>query len=175
MRLRIYRVLLSSLLLLHVSSIFLNNLAWSPFIRCIYPYYYPYIQWTGQRQDWGMYQNPDQFDQQINYGFVFTNEVSKKSSITLENSPRMLYFLEGLFNQGREQEVMSYLKWKSIHLENSQRLKRISLERSTRKTPPPGILQNAQAYTLQKKYVLDSLSSTPVLQQNQKVSGVPRE
>ena len=122
-----------------------------------------------------MYKNPDQLDQQINYGIVLANEVSKKFSVTLENGPRMLYFLEGLFTQGREQEVMSYLKWKSIHLENSQRLKRISLERSTRKTSPPGILQNAQAYTLQKKYVLDSLSSTPVLQQDQKVSGVPRE
>ena len=175
MRLKIYRALLSSLLLLHVSSIFLNNLAWSPFIRCLYPYYYPYIQWTGQRQDWGMYKNPDQLDQQINYGIVLANGVSKKFSVTLENNPRMLYFLEGLFTQGREQEVMSYLKWKSAQLENSQRLKSISLERSTRKTPPPGILQNTQAYTLQKKYVLDSLSSTPVLQQNQKVSGVPRE
>ncbi len=122
-----------------------------------------------------MYKNPDQLDQQINYGIVLANGVSKKFSVTLENSPRMLYFLEGLFTQGREQEVMSYLKWKSTQLENSQRLKGISLERSTRKTPPPGILQNAQAYTLQKKYVLDSLSSTPVLQQNQKVSGVPRE
>ena len=122
-----------------------------------------------------MYKNPDQLDQQINYGIVLANGVSKKFSVTLENSPRMLYFLEGLFTQGREQEVMSYLKWKSTQLENSQRLKGISLERSTRKTPPPGILQNAQAYTLQKKYVLDSLSSTPVLQQDQKVSGVPRE
>jgi hypothetical protein len=122
-----------------------------------------------------MYKNPDQLDQQINYGIVLANGVSKKFSVTLENGPRMLYFLEGLFTQGREQEVMSYLKWKSTQLENSQRLKGISLERSTRKTPPPGILQNAQAYTLQKKYVLDSLSSTPVLQQDQKVSGVPRE
>ena len=122
-----------------------------------------------------MYKNPDQLDQQINYGIVLANGVSKKFSVTLENGPRMLYFLEGLFTQGREQEVMSYLKWKSTQLENSQRLKGISLERSTRKTPPPGILQNAQAYTLQKKYVLDSLSSTPVLQQDQKVFGVPRE
>ena len=80
-----------------------------------------------------MYKNPDQLDQQINYGIVLANGVSKKFSVTPGNSPRMLYFLEGLFTQGREQEVMSYLKWKSTQLENSQRLKGISLERSTRK------------------------------------------
>jgi hypothetical protein len=122
-----------------------------------------------------MYKNPDQLDQQINYGIVLANEVSKKFSVTLENGPRMLYFLEGLFTQGREQEVMSYLKWKSTQLENSQRLKGISLERSTRKTPPPGILPKTQEYTLQKEYVLGSINSTSVLQQDQKVSGDSRE
>ena len=175
LRLKIYRALLSSLLLSHVSSIFLNNLACSPFIQCLYPYYYPYIQWSGQRQDWGMYQNPDQFDQQINYGIILANGINKKSSATLENSPRMLYFLESLFTQGREQEAIVYLKWKSTHNEESQPLKKITLQQFIRETPPPGILPKTQEYTLQKEYVLGSINSTSVLQQDQKVSGDSRE
>jgi len=103
LRLKIYRALLSSLLLLHVSSIFLNNLDWSPFIQCLYPYYYPYIQWSGQRQDWGMYQNPDQFDQQINYGIILANGVNKKSS-ALSKTVLVCFTFRELFPQGREQE-----------------------------------------------------------------------
>ena len=173
--LKIRRAILSSLLLLHVSSIFLNNLAWSPFVQCLYPYYHPYIQWTGQRQNWGMYKNPDHFDQQINYSIVLADGGRKKSSATLEDSPRMLYFLEGLFTQNRKQEAMSYLKWKATHLETSHHLKSISLQRSTRETPPLGILRKAHEYAIQKEYVLDFISSNSVLQQDYKISGAPRE
>lgn len=63
LRFKIKRELTSAFLFLHVSILFLNNLAWSPFVECLYPYYYPYVQWTGQSQSWGMYKNPDQFDQ----------------------------------------------------------------------------------------------------------------
>ena len=173
LRLKIRRAILSSLLLFHVSSIFLNNLAWSPFVQCLYPYYYPYIQWTGQRQNWGMYKNPDHFDQQINYGFLLENGISKKIPVTFENSPRMLYFLEGLFSQGQEQEVMSYLEWKSNRIQKPHHLKSLVLQRSTRETPPPGILRKAQEYTLQKEYVLSFISSNSALQQDHKVSGAP--
>jgi len=122
-----------------------------------------------------MYQNPDHFDQQINYGIILANGVNKKSSATLENSPRMLYFLESLFTQGREQEAIVYLKWKSTHIEKSQPLKKITLQQFIRETPPPGILPKTQEYTLQKEYVLGSINSTSVLQQDQKVSGDSRE
>ena len=123
-----------------------------------------------------MYQNPDQLDQQINYGIVLANGVSKKSSATLENGPRMLYFLEGLFTQGREQEVDRVTSnGNRLTLEKSQPLKGITLQRSTRETPPPGILPKTQEYTLQKEYVLGSINSTSVLQQDQKVSGDSRE
>jgi hypothetical protein len=122
-----------------------------------------------------MYQNPDQFDQQINYGIVLANGVNKKSSATLENSPRMLYFLESLFTQGREQEAIVYLKWKSTRIEKSQPLKKITLQQFIRETPPPGILPKTKEYTLQKEYVLGSISSTSVLQQDQKVPGDSRE
>jgi hypothetical protein len=122
-----------------------------------------------------MYKNPDHFDQQINYSIILADGVSKKFPATLEDSPRMLYFLEGLFTQNRKQEAMSYLKWKATHLETSHHLKSISLQRSTRQTPPPGILRKDHEYALQKEYFLDFISSNSALQQDYKISGAPRE
>ncbi len=122
-----------------------------------------------------MYKNPDHFDQQINYSIVLADGGRKKSSATLEDSPRMLYFLEGLFTQNRKQEAVSYLKWKAAHLETPHHLKSISLQRSTRETPPLGILRKAHEYAIQKEYVLDFISSNSALQQDYKISGAPRE
>ena len=151
---KIKRAAISLFLLLHISAIFLNNLSWSPLIGCLYPYYYPYIQWTGQTQAWAMYKNPDKYDQQIVCEIVLSNGRRKESSVTKNNCPRMLYFFEGLFTQNRRREAISYLKWSLKHTPKTQQPASIALQRSIRKTPSPGNSRVSHEYLLQEEYIL---------------------
>ena len=153
LRFKIKRELTSAFLFLHVSILFLNNLAWSPFVECLYPYYYPYVQWTGQSQSWGMYKNPDQFDQRIVFASVLSDGHREQASVTLDSSPRMLYFFDGLFKQSRKQEAISYLRWRVNHEPKSQQPASVALQRFVRETPPPGRSWVSQAYSPQDEYI----------------------
>lgn len=158
---KIKRAAISLFLMLHISAIFFNNLSWSPLIGCLYPYYHPYIQWTGQTQAWEMYKNPDKYDQQIVHELVLSNGHRKQFSVTLNNCPRMLYFFEGLFTQSRGREAISYLKWSLKHTPNSQQPVSSALQRSIRETPSPGNLGASHEYLLQDEYIFYPKSRFP--------------
>ena len=155
---KIKRAAISLFLMLHISAIFFNNLSWSPLIGCLYPYYHPYIQWTGQTQAWAMYKNPDKYDQQIVHELVLSNGHRKQFSVTKIIAP-VLYFLRFVL-QKRGREAISYLKWSLKHA-NSQQPVSSALQRSIRETPSPGNLGASHEYLLQDEYIFYPKSRFP--------------
>jgi len=109
---RLARICLGCVLLIHFFILFLNNLAWSPAIASVWPIYAPYVGRLGLVQDWSMYQNPHQFDQQIKIEAFSENG---SHPIPQDNfgwaSARMLYFVEGLCIRNSPLEASIYLGW----------------------------------------------------------------
>lgn len=91
------RWLLASLVLAHFVILALNNLPSSRFVSALYPYYSWYPRFTGQSQNWAMYQYPDRI--RADFELVATlpgGETVHPWGDSSDMTAREIYLLEGL-------------------------------------------------------------------------------
>lgn len=105
------RTLMAVAILIHAVLLVLAMLPVSRFSSAVFPLYDRYIRWTGQPQNWAMYQYPDQVQadyQLIAYFPDGHQELPWGTAIHMK--PRETYFLESLLlNQSNHDLAWNFL------------------------------------------------------------------
>lgn len=132
------RALIAVAVAIHALLLVLAMLPASRFSSAVFPLYDRYIRWTGQPQNWAMYQYPDQV--QADYQLIAYFPDGRQElpwGSALQMKPRQTYFLEALLlNQGNHDLAWNFLDLLRQRYPKASRPNSLILRRTARTVRP---------------------------------------